>query len=141
MCFLHVEGVAGTGQLPLKCRQEKTVSPLFVRGRPVLKILHDSGLAPKCDIPPLRTPLRSCRTMFTESQKNERSCMDRLLCMPEVLAREVLPVRVSNIPAVLRRVGGSGRVGACQGFFRIIKNQGGGGTPPPKTPPPLPRSK
>ena len=47
------------------------MSPLFVRGRHVLKILYDSGLAPKCNVPLLRTHPRSCRTMFTKSPKNQ----------------------------------------------------------------------
>ena len=44
------------------------MSPLFVRGRPVFKILYDSGLAPKCNIPLLGTHLRTCWTMFTQSK-------------------------------------------------------------------------
>ena len=44
------------------------MSPLFVRGRPVLKIRYDSGVMPKCNILLLTTHLRSCRTMFTESK-------------------------------------------------------------------------
>ena len=39
--------------------------PLFVRGRPVLKILYESGLAPKCAI----LALSSCPTKFTGSKK------------------------------------------------------------------------
>ena len=37
--YLHIEGVADTGQLASKCCQDKTVSPLFVMGRPLLKML------------------------------------------------------------------------------------------------------
>ena len=47
------------------------MSPLFVKGRPVLKTLYDSGLAPKCNISLLRTHLRSYWTMFTESRNKE----------------------------------------------------------------------
>ena len=61
---LHIKSVAGTRQFTLQ-------SLLVVRGRPVLKTLHDSGLAPKCNIHLLRTHLRSCRTMFTESTKKK----------------------------------------------------------------------
>ena len=53
---LHIEGVADAGQLTLWYRKEKTVSPLFVRGRPVSKIQNDSGLAPKCDTPAENSP-------------------------------------------------------------------------------------
>ena len=45
------------------------MSPLFVRGRPVLKILYDSGLAPKCNMLLPGPYLRSCRTMFTERKR------------------------------------------------------------------------
>ena len=48
---LRFEGVADTGQLTLQYLEEKTLSPLFVRCRPVLQILYDSGLAPKYNIP------------------------------------------------------------------------------------------
>ena len=65
----HIEGVADAGQASLSDRKDKAVSILFVRGRPVLQILHDSGLAPQSNIALLRTRLRSCRTMFTESKK------------------------------------------------------------------------
>ena len=53
----HVGGVAGTRQCTPQCHEEKKDSPLFVRGRPVLKMLHDSGLAPKCNIPVLPSQL------------------------------------------------------------------------------------
>ena len=55
------------------------MSPLFVRVKLVLKILlYDSGLAPKYNIPPLRTHLRSCGTMFTESTK--KNLLSVVLC-------------------------------------------------------------
>ena len=74
-CFwLHIEGVADTRQRTLQHRQEKTVCPLFVRGGPFLKTLDDSGPAPKCNMPVLRTHLRSRRTTFPESQKKTKRC-------------------------------------------------------------------
>ena len=69
---LQVEGVVGAAQLTLSHWKEKTVSPLFVRGRPVLKIQYDSGLALSCDIPALRTHLRSCWTMFAERKLKKK---------------------------------------------------------------------
>ena len=44
------------------------MSPLFVKGRPVLKVLYESGLEPKCNISLLRSHLRSRRTVFTENK-------------------------------------------------------------------------
>ena len=38
---LHIEGMAGTSN-----SVPSPVSPLFVRGSPILKILHDSAFAP-----------------------------------------------------------------------------------------------
>ena len=49
------------------------MSPSFVRGMPILKILYDSYIAPKCTIPVLSTHLCSCRAMFTESNKKKRN--------------------------------------------------------------------
>ena len=44
--------------------------PLALRG-PILEILCDSGLAPHCDIPMLRTHLQSRQGMFTECKKKK----------------------------------------------------------------------
>ena len=46
------------------------MSPLFVRGRPVVKMPH--GLAPQWNMPQLSTHLRSCCTTFTESRKKQK---------------------------------------------------------------------
>ena len=56
---------------------------LFARGRPVLQMLGDSGLAPKCDIPLLRTHLRSCRTVFTESKKRSNRFVNDPAAKPD----------------------------------------------------------
>ena len=47
----------------------------------VLTTLYDSGLAPKCNIPALRTHVRSCRTMFTErKKKQDHWCVGVAVC-------------------------------------------------------------
>ena len=56
--------------------------PLFVSGRPVLQMLYDSGLVPKCSIPLLRTHLRSGRTMFAESKKDKEETKLRIAQNP-----------------------------------------------------------
>ena len=44
--MLSSRGKLGGKMRCLGCRKEKSVSSLFVRGRPVLKILYNSGLTP-----------------------------------------------------------------------------------------------
>jgi hypothetical protein len=80
---LHLEGVADAGQLTQEYRKEKTVSPLFVRGRPGLKILYDSGFPPKCNIPLLRTHLRSWDYVHRK-QKKDLACHQRVSIRPDV---------------------------------------------------------